>query len=68
MERELGARDFLRVHRSYLVNLDAVKEIQPWFHGDQRLVLCDGTLLNLSRRYRDALKLRTAPAPSAASR
>jgi hypothetical protein len=68
MERELGVRDFVRVHRSYLVNLDAVKEIQPWFHGDQRLVLSDGTFLNLSRRYRDGLKLRTAPTPSATAR
>lgn len=68
MERELAPRDFVRVHRSYLVNLDAVKEIQPWFHGDQRIVLNDGTFLNLSRRYRDALRLRTAPAPPGAAR
>ena len=61
MERELEPWDFVRVHRSHLVNLDAVKEVQPWFHGDQRLVLTDGTLLNLSRRYRDNLRRRMAP-------
>jgi DNA-binding LytR/AlgR family response regulator len=60
LERELAGRDFVRVHRSYLVNLDAIREIQPWFHGDQRIVLRDGTFLNLSRRYRDALRQRTA--------
>ena len=45
MERELEPWDFVRVHRSHLVNLDAVREVQPWFHGDQRLVLTDGTEL-----------------------
>jgi hypothetical protein len=63
MERELRPWDFVRVHRSHLVNLDAVKEVQPWFHGDRRLVLMDGTLLNLSRRYRDNLRRRMAPTP-----
>lgn len=61
LERELA--DFVRVHRSYLVNLDAVREIQPWFHGDQRILLRDGTFLNLSRRYRDALRQHTAALP-----
>ncbi|HEX7029189.1 MAG TPA: LytTR family DNA-binding domain-containing protein [Gammaproteobacteria bacterium] len=58
MERQLDPAQFARVHRSYIVNLDAVKEIQPWFHGDQRLVLHDDTLLNLSRRYRDHVRQR----------
>ncbi|MGD8417023.1 MAG: LytTR family DNA-binding domain-containing protein [Pseudomonadales bacterium] len=68
MERELSGHDFVRVHRSHLVNLDAVREIQPWFHGDQRIVLDDGTFLNLSRRYRDALKLRMTPVTTGAAR
>lgn len=67
MERELEPWDFVRVHRSHLVNLDAVREVQPWFHGDQRLVLTDGTLLNLSRRYRDNLRRRMAPIQPGAS-
>lgn len=67
LERELRDRDFVRVHRSYLVNLDAIREIQPWFHGDQRIVLKDGTFLNLSRRYRDAVRQRTVSAATPAA-
>ena len=44
---------FLRIHRSIIVNLERVKELQPWFHGDYIVILQDGTRLNLSRTYRD---------------
>jgi two-component system LytT family response regulator len=43
---------FLRVNRSTIVRLDAIKELQPWFHGDYRILLHDGTELMWSRRYR----------------
>jgi two-component system LytT family response regulator len=43
---------FVRISRSDIVRLDAVREIVPWFHGDQRVVLKDGTKLMWSRRYR----------------
>lgn len=43
---------FLQINRSVIVRLDAVKEMQPWFHGDYRVLLADGRLLTWSRRYR----------------
>lgn len=43
---------FLRLSRSTLVRLDAVKELHPWSHGDYQVVLHDGTVLMWSRRYR----------------
>lgn len=43
---------FARIHRSTIVNLDRVKEMQPWFSGDHIVVMRDGTQLRLSRRYR----------------
>jgi two-component system LytT family response regulator len=43
---------FLRINRSTIVRLDAIKELQPWFHGDCRVLLHDGTELMWSRRYR----------------
>lgn len=46
---------FARVHRSTIVNLDRVRELQPWFHGDAVAILRDGTRLQVSRTYRDAL-------------
>lgn len=45
---------FLRINKSDLVRLDAVREIQPWSHGDYRVVLDNGTSLSWSRRYRAA--------------
>jgi two-component system LytT family response regulator len=46
---------FARIHRSTIVNLDRVRELQPWFHGDAVAILRDGTRLQVSRMYRDAL-------------
>jgi two-component system LytT family response regulator len=47
---------FLRINRSEIVRLDAVRELQPWFHGDCRVVMKDGTTLMWSRRYRSRRK------------
>jgi two-component system LytT family response regulator len=46
---------FARVHRSTIVNLDRVRELQPWFHGDAIAILRDGTKVQVSRTYRDSL-------------
>lgn len=48
----LDATKFLRVNRSDIVRLDAIRELQPWSHGDYRIVLADGSALLWSRRYR----------------
>jgi two-component system LytT family response regulator len=48
----LDAARFLRVNRSDVVRLDAIAELQPWSHGDYRIVLRDGTALLWSRRFR----------------
>ena len=47
---------FLQINRSEIVRLDAVRELQPWFHGDCRVVMKDGTTLMWSRRYRSKRK------------
>ena len=46
---------FGRVHRSTIVNLDRVRELQPWFHGDAIAILRDGTKIQVSRTYRESL-------------
>jgi len=53
LEARLDPERFARTHRSEIVNLDAVKEIQPYFHGDLVVVLKNGERVRLSRRYRD---------------
>jgi len=55
MESQLDPKKFLRVHRSAMVNLDRIKELQPLFNGEHSLVLEDGTRLTLSRKYKDKL-------------
>ena len=52
LAERLDPEKFLRINRSEIVRLDAVKELQPWFHGDYRVVMADGTTLMWSRRYR----------------
>jgi two-component system LytT family response regulator len=54
-ERRLDPKQFPRINRSTIVNIDRVLELQPWFHHDYRLVLRDGTTLTLSRNYRQRL-------------
>jgi hypothetical protein len=56
LESQLDPSLFARIHRSHIVNLARVKEIQPWFHGDFRMVLQSGETLPLSRRFRDRIK------------
>lgn len=54
MEQRLNPRKFLRIHRSAVVNLDRIKELQTHVNGeDQLVILKDGQHLTLSRRYRD---------------
>ena len=52
MEQQLPPYAFARIHRSIIVNLDRIKELQPLFYGDYAVVLTDGTRLTLSRSYR----------------
>jgi LytTr DNA-binding domain len=54
----LDPEKFVRVHRSHIVNLDYLLEIEPLDTGDARLKLRDGTLVSCSRTYRDALRGR----------
>ena len=55
IESRLDPDKFVRVHRSKIVNIDRIKELYPWFHGDYQVVLNDGSTITLSRTYRDRL-------------
>src|SRR6266540_391267 len=56
LEAKLDARQFLRIHRSTIVNLQKVRELHPHSHGDFLVVLHDGTELKLSRSYRQKVE------------
>jgi len=55
LERRLDGGRFARVHRSAIINLDAVRELQPWFGGDYIVILTNGAKVRASRTYRSRL-------------
>jgi two-component system LytT family response regulator len=55
MEGQLANRGFARIHRSALVNLDRVREMKAVDNSDYMVLLSDGTVLKLSRKYRSFL-------------
>ncbi|HEY0558018.1 MAG TPA: response regulator [Thermoanaerobaculia bacterium] len=52
LEERLDPTQFVRLNRSEIVRLGAIRELQPWFHGDARVLMKDGSVLTWSRRYR----------------
>ena len=52
IEGRLAPRQFARVHRSVIVNIDCIQEIQPMFKGDYVIVLKSGAKLRSSRAHR----------------
>ena len=56
VESKLPRDGFLRIHRSAIVNLEAVRELEPSPHGDFVVVLRSGKRLPLSRGCRDRLE------------
>ncbi len=55
IEKKLDPNQFIRIHRSTFVNMEKIKELQPWFHGEYVVILRDGTQLTMSRSYRNHL-------------
>lgn len=55
LEARLDPSKFIRIHRSYLVNVDFIKELLPESHGDYLARLKNGVELPVSRRYRERL-------------
>jgi two-component system, LytTR family, response regulator len=56
IETKLDPARFIRIHRTAIVNIDRIRELQPLFHGEYDVVLRTGTTLTLSRGYRDRLQ------------
>ena len=53
LENKLNSREFVRIHRSIIVNLHYVKEVHPWFHGHHVVLLENGQELRMSRYQKD---------------
>lgn len=68
LETRLDPTVFVKVHRSYLVQLAQVTSIEPLDAGDARLHMADGSVLPCSRRYRESLRAAAAGAEPAVAR
>ena len=55
LEASLDPEMFARIHRSYIVNIEQIQEMQPWSHGDYVVILKNGEKLQMSRRFKDRL-------------
>ena len=60
METKLDAKTFVRIHRSAIVNIDRIKELEPWFHGEYVVIMRDGTRLTASRVFSERLSTAIA--------
>src|SRR3954463_9980206 len=52
-EAQLDPRRFARVHRSAIISLSAVREVQPWFRGEYVALPASGAKVRIGAAYRD---------------
>jgi two-component system LytT family response regulator len=58
LETQLERDKFIRINRTTIVNVERIRELQPWHNDEYIVVMQNGTRLTLSRAYRDkALEL-----------
>lgn len=56
LEEKLDPAQFVRIHRSAIVNVERIREMQPTSHGEYQVMLADDTRLTLSRVYRERIE------------
>lgn len=56
IEGQIDTKNFARIHRSAIVNLNRIQKLTPMFHSDYRVILHNGTELTMSRIYRKNFK------------
>ncbi|MCM3791077.1 LytTR family transcriptional regulator DNA-binding domain-containing protein [Domibacillus indicus] len=56
IEKKLSSSAFVRVHRSFLVNINHIDQIEPWFNSTYNLIMKDGSKVPVSRTYVKELK------------
>lgn len=55
LEARLNPKQFIRIHRSTIVNADRLRKLSPSFAGEYAVILQDGTKLKLSRGYHERI-------------
>ena len=64
MEQKLDGGRFVRIHRSFLVNVEHIRRVAPALYGDHTVFMSDGSKLRLSRSYRGKMKALTGQPPA----
>lgn len=57
LENELDPGQHIRIHKSYMVNIEEIETMESYFHGEYIITMSDGTELKLSRSYKEKLDL-----------
>jgi two-component system LytT family response regulator len=56
LERQLDPKQFVRIHRCTIINIECLREFRPLPHGDYMVKLVDGKELTMSRNYRQQFR------------
>ncbi len=56
LEQELDPKQFVRVHRSAIVNVSTIAKLQMLANGEHQLMLTNGQSVKVSRSYKDRVK------------
>ncbi|MEI7905973.1 MAG: LytTR family DNA-binding domain-containing protein [Bacteroidota bacterium] len=56
IQDQLDPQHFIRIHRGTIINIEKVKELQPYYNGEYKVVLQNNTQVILSRGYRENFK------------
>jgi two-component system LytT family response regulator len=55
LSARLDPKRFARVHKSTILNMSRIREVQPWFGGDYVAILTTGERVKISRTYARAV-------------
>lgn len=55
MEAKVPPQQFIRVHRSFIINAEQVSEFIPYFNGEYKIVMRNKDVIKMSRNYKDNL-------------
>ena len=58
LEQSLDPSQFLRIHRSAIVNIERIVQLESLSHGEFEVLLKDGSHQRISRTYRSSMEKR----------
>ncbi len=55
IEKKLSPEKFMRIHRSFIVKIEMIKELKPYFNSEYIVILKNGKELKASKTYKDSI-------------